>query len=115
MAWVGHVQAAPWWCEYTGVGDLGARGRKAKPESLSHEGNLNPVALRSLFEINHLSYLLNGFLGICGLHGSLSEASAGLTLSWEAGPASAGPSCIVWETSLPDEGQKHSKEVGIRK
>lgn len=59
---------------------LGARGRKAKPESLSHEENLNPGALRSLFEINHLPYSLNGFLSICGLRGSLSEASAGLSL-----------------------------------
>lgn len=70
---------------------VGAQGRKAKPESLSHEGNLNPVTLRSLLEINHISYLLNGLLSLYGLCGSLSEASAGLTLSWKPAPAAPAP------------------------
>lgn len=48
---------------------------EAKHVSLSHEGESNPVTLRSLFEINHISYLLNGLLNVCGLNGSLSEAS----------------------------------------
>lgn len=58
---------------------------------LHRKGGLNAAALRSLFEITHISYLFNGLLSIYGLNGSLLEAGGeaeGLILSQEAVPAS---------------------------
>lgn len=66
-------------------------------------GCLNAAALRSLFEITHISYSLNSFLGFYELNGSFSDASGGVytVLGNNAGLASSPPTFF---------GKHHSQE-----
>lgn len=61
------------------------------------------AALRSLFEITHISYSLNSFLSIYELNGSFSEAGGGAytVLGSNAGLASSPPAFF---------GKRHSQE-----
>lgn len=89
--------------------DTPVSGAKLTRVCISGRGRrcLNPAALRSLFEIIHIFHLLNSLLSIYGLKGGLSEAGGGAyAVSGSTDCPAEIPSCIVWQTTFPDKGQK---------